>query len=317
MTRVAPLAFAGFLLCLSPAPSGAAGPWQYVVTGPGGWNQIGSDQIGQVLYFQLDATVPDYVWGNVRVDFDPAMLECVSIEESPYVEGFWTAWVAEVADPAYGGGGVAYSYDDTGLGSDWASVWVATYGPGAAGPVASYDNAAGVIRFYTMSNAGGYAGSVPLRIGFRVEQPGVAVFTTSANDWTMLTWRPEDLPYRLTSEVTIQAPIRVVTVDVLPGGDGNCSHAPSFISVAILAAPDFDVTAVDVATVSLEGMPVATVGKDRRLRASYQDVDGDGLTDLLVTIANTRSLSGAIAVRLTADLLDGTQIEGSDLLCAP
>ncbi|HET8541576.1 MAG TPA: hypothetical protein VFL83_16990 [Anaeromyxobacter sp.] len=346
MTRGARRVVPVLLLLASTAPSRAEGPWFYTVTGPGGSSEIGPDQIGRVLYFQLDATAPDYVWGNVRVDFDPALLECVSVEETPFVEGFWTAWTPTPADPAVGGGGVLYRYDDGGLGSDWASTWVATYGPGVAGPVAAVDNAAGVIRFYTMTNAGGHAGSVPLRIGFRIERAGVAVFTTSANDWTAFgwpgaataapagrgptaaasvaeadaggySWRPEDLPYRITSQVTIHPPVRVVAIDVRPSGDGHCGRAPVKINVAILGGVDLDVTAVDVATISLEGMPVATVGRKARRLARYEDVDADGRVDLVVTVANTASLSGAIPVRLSAALRDGTAIEGTGALCAP
>lgn len=233
-THVFIIFFISIVLLFSPAFSGAQSPWYYAVTGPGGSNEITVDQIGQVLYFELDSITPNYVWGNIRVDFDPAMLECVSIEENPWIYGFWTAWVPESADANHGGRGTLYYYDDTGLGSDWAQEWVARSGSGQAGPVGSYDNTLGVIRFYTFTPAGGHLGAYPLRLGFRVKQAGTAVFTTYANDWTQfswpganaltpseslsieasqssdespwLTWDIDNLPYRLTSAVTFAIP---------------------------------------------------------------------------------------------------------------
>jgi hypothetical protein len=179
-----------------------------------------------------------------------------------------------------------------------------------------------------------------------VKAAGTAAFTTSANDWTAFgwpapaaqpavtpsadlaatadaatgqgySWALEDLPYRLVSEVTILAPVRVVAIDVNPGSDaGACGRVRATIPVAVLGAPDLDVAAVDVASVALEGMPVARTGNGR-LRASYEDVNGDGAVDLLASIANTRSLSGTIPVRLTGTLVDGTPVEGTDVLCGP
>jgi hypothetical protein len=352
MSKIGRLVVAVAVVLLSPVPSRAAGPWTYAVRGPGGSTTIDKAQIGQVLYFELDATVPDYVWGNVRVDFDPKLLECVSVEESPEdlaarpQGGFWTAWVDVAADPAFGGGGVLYFYDDNGLGSDWAAWWAATAASMGtrAGPVASYDNAAGIIRFYVLSPAGGYLGSLPLRLGFLVKKAGTAVFTTSANDWeafgfpaapaaagapaatatataTAITaaagegysWRPEDLPYRLTSEVTLLPAVRTVAIDILP--EGSCGRLPAAIAVAILGAPDLDVTAVDVASVALGGMPVKAVGKLGRLVSAYEDVNGDGLQDLRVVVENTGALAGATEATLTGTLRDGTAIQGTDGLC--
>lgn len=343
MKRILPVVVAAAASLLSPAGARAAGPWTYAVTGPGGSSVIGRDQIGQVLYFELDATVPDYVWGNVRVDFDTKLLEVVSVEETTAETGFWTAWATQPADPAYGGGGILYYYDQNGLGSDWAAAWVGLYGQGVAGPVAAYDNAAGVIRFYTFTYAGGLSGSVPLRIGFRVKKAGTAVFTTSANDWTAFgwpaaatagataataevqaaettagegySWRLEDLPYRLVSEVVIEAPVRTVTIDIR--ASVGCTRVPGTLSVAVFGEPDLDVASIDVASVTLAGMPVKTARRSGRFLASYEDANGDGLVDLVLVFTNTAGLSGSTPALLEGALADGTRIEGSDAICGP
>lgn len=218
------VALAAAFLCGAPAE--AAPPWYYAVTGPDGAGTIPGDQVGEIVYFQLDATAPDTVWGNIRIEFDPALLECVSIEESPDTYGFWTSWVTETADPARGGGGTLYYYDGTGQGSNWAQTWVARYGPLNAGPSGSYDNTQGIIRLYVFTSAGGKYGSLPLRIGFRVKRTGTAVFAVRANDVTAFDWRPERLPYEYTSAVMIGEPACVEPPAGLAGwwpGDGNAA----------------------------------------------------------------------------------------------
>jgi len=272
LTAVAVLIVAG-ALCLLSASAGAASPWYYSVTGPDGSNEIPPDKIGQILYFQFDATAPDYVWGNVRLDFDPTLLECVSIEESPDTDGFWTAWVQQTAELDKGGGGTLYYYDSTGYGSEWARWWVDHYGPLQTGPSGSYDNASGIIRLYVMTSAGGLNGSRPLRLGFRVKQPGTAVFSTYANDWTAFSWlysasgtmtaasmaqasttgqgyswQLEDLPFRYTSIVKI-------------------AMAPQNSPPVAQAGPDVtaEMNSTEGASVNLDG-------------SASTDPDGDALT---------------------------------------
>lgn len=334
----------GAVVLCGASVAGAASPWYYSVTGPNGSNEITIDQLGQILPFELDSITPDYVWGNIRVDFDPNMLECVSIEEVPAGPGFWAAWVTQTADPAYGGGGSLYYYDSTGLGLDWAQQWVAWYGQGIAGPVASYDNAQGIIRLYTFSDAGGYNGSVPLRIGFRIKQAGTAVFTTAANDWTAFgwpaafstpsldaspsplaagegySWRLEDLPYQYTSTVQINPSVLEVPMDVKPATCPNIVNAKSggALQTALLGTRDFDVTTVDRSSIRAEGVSplqinasdVATpyepyIGKDAA--DDCTSAGPDGLMDLVLKLDN-REVVTAIETRLGRPVLNGETI---------
>jgi hypothetical protein len=89
------------------------------------------------------------------------------------------------------------------------------------------------------------------------------------------------------------------------------------VSVAILGSATFDVTQVDAATIRLEGMAVRVVGRQGNLQASYEDVNGDGFTDLVVQIADEDGVLdvGDIAATLTATLVNGTHISGGDTIC--
>ncbi|MBI5779427.1 MAG: hypothetical protein HZA49_08220, partial [Planctomycetes bacterium] len=170
--------------------------WYYKVTGPNNSDSVQAN-IGDVVYFELDATAPDYVWGNIIVLYDTSKLESVSIEEDPNnYYGFWAWWTDATGNPVYSGGGNYYYYDQIkntaifGLGSDWAQQWVSWYGDGNAGSVGTIDptygqtlsnklalaervgipladvDKFGAIRLYTSTYAGGN-GTSPLRLGFR------------------------------------------------------------------------------------------------------------------------------------------------------
>ncbi len=112
---------------------------------------------------------------------------------------------------------------------------------------------------------------------------------------------------------TIQA-LQLV-VDIKPGSDPNCIKASSKgnIPVAVLAAADLDVSAIDVASISMNG--VAPV------RSSLnKDVGGDGQPDLVLHFrtgdlrdAGLLNDDGRTLV-VTGELNDGTPIIGSDVI---
>ncbi len=194
------------ILCLvhtesSSSYSQSTSTWFYKVTGTGGSTTVEAN-INDIVYFELDATAPDYVWGNIRIDFDPEMLECVSIEESPFNYGFWTWWTPATGMPQYDGGGTYYYYV-TQDSSDYAAQWVEWYGEGEAGPVGTYDNVNGIIRIYCSTFAGGLYDSQPLRLGFRIKKTGNAEFTTYANDYTNYDWSLNNLDSYLQSNVQV------------------------------------------------------------------------------------------------------------------
>lgn len=69
----------------------------------------------------------------------------------------------------------------------------------------------------------------------------------------------------------------------------NLSSA-GVIPVAILSTPTFDATQVDPSTVTLAGAHVQLIGKSGKYQCSVQDVNGDGINDLLCQVSTAQSL---------------------------
>ena len=126
---------------------------------------------GDTVNISLDSTdLNTSIYGAMQLVFDPAVLEAIYVDETYIYYGFYTAWTQEPGNPELCGGGLPYYYF-TGGGSDRADSYAAAKGEGIAGPSAYIDNENGVIRFYQFNYLmpGFYE---PLRIGFRLLQPG-------------------------------------------------------------------------------------------------------------------------------------------------
>ena len=108
-----------------------------------------------------------------------------------------------------------------------------------------------------------------------------------------------------------------VLIDIKPGSDPNPINPGSngLIPVAIFSSPELDATTIDPTTVELGGATVAVRGKGNSL-AHEEDVDGDGLLDLVVQVETTGfdEIGEDGVVILTAETTDGTQITGSDVV---
>lgn len=109
-----------------------------------------------------------------------------------------------------------------------------------------------------------------------------------------------------------------VRIDIKPGSDPNAVSLRSsgVIPVAVFSAADFDATQVDPATVTLAGAPVHRLGNGGLLLAHREDVDGDGLPDLLVQI-DTDQLEvepGTAPVRLRGRTFEGVPLRGEDVI---
>ncbi len=112
-------------------------------------------------------------------------------------------------------------------------------------------------------------------------------------------------------------PIQQVTIDIKPGSYPNAINLGSqgLVPVAILSSEEFDANSVDPDTVELAGADVEVRGKSNRFMAHEEDVDGDGLLDLVVQVATANldpnSLQDGYAV-LTGKTFDGQDIKGQD-----
>ncbi|MFX0203924.1 MAG: hypothetical protein ACFFCW_48120 [Candidatus Hodarchaeota archaeon] len=132
-------------------------------------------------------------------------------------------------------------------------------------------------------------------------------------------------PYTLRVDMQVSEPgdwIRVITlapievgIDIKPGSDPNPINPGSngLVPVAILSSPEFDATQVDPASVSLAGANVAVRGKGKSL-ANEEDVNGDGLIDLVVQVETQGfdDLGAGGIVELTGTTFGGEDIVGYD-----
>jgi len=110
-----------------------------------------------------------------------------------------------------------------------------------------------------------------------------------------------------------------VIIDIKPNETPNCfnNDGAGVLPVAILGSDTLDVSDIDPRTVMLESLDVRTVGKNNKLQASIEDVNGDGFDDMVVQINDQDGLfeSGETTAVLTGELFDGTNIIGSDSIC--
>lgn len=108
-----------------------------------------------------------------------------------------------------------------------------------------------------------------------------------------------------------------VSIDIKPGSYPNAINLRShgMVPVAILSEEQFDATTVDPDTVELAGASVEVRGKSNKYMAHEEDVNGDGLVDLVVQVATENldpgSFQDGYAI-LTAETFDGQLIEGMD-----
>jgi hypothetical protein len=119
--------------------------------------------------------------------------------------------------------------------------------------------------------------------------------------------------------ITVKPKFKEVLIDIKPGSYPNSINLDStgVVPVAILSNSTFDATNVDPATIKLAGAEVARKGKKNKLRASIEDVNGDGLKDLSIKILIKDLIFDELKNGwgiLTGELYDGTPIIGKDTL---
>lgn len=108
-----------------------------------------------------------------------------------------------------------------------------------------------------------------------------------------------------------------VAIDIKPGSFPNSINLNSsgVIPVAILSTPTFDAPArVDPATVRLAGASVNMVGKSDRYLCHAEDVNADGLPDLVCQVVTAQFMIelGDSEAMLEAQTFDGIRLQGRD-----
>jgi hypothetical protein len=118
-----------------------------------------------------------------------------------------------------------------------------------------------------------------------------------------------------------------VDIDIKPGSYPNCFNinGHGIIPVAILGSADFDVTQIDIATLSFGGLDVRVKGNGAP-QCSVEDVSGDftspegapdGYDDLVCQFVDNPDgwTPDDGTATLSGELNDDTPIAGSDEIC--
>lgn len=109
-----------------------------------------------------------------------------------------------------------------------------------------------------------------------------------------------------------------LAIDIKPNSDSNSINAgkQGLLPVAILGSADFDVTNVNPATIELGEASIAMRGPNKSPKPAYslEDVNTDGYMDMMVFFSVPMlALTGTeTELTLSAELFDGTHIEGTD-----
>jgi hypothetical protein len=112
--------------------------------------------------------------------------------------------------------------------------------------------------------------------------------------------------------------VTTVAIDIKPGSVPNSINLRSsgVVPVAILSNATFDATQVNPATVSLAGATVKLIGKGDKYSCHVEDVNGDGLLDLVcqVLAAQFHIEPGTSTAVLEAETFSSQKIMGQDTI---
>ncbi len=108
-------------------------------------------------------------------------------------------------------------------------------------------------------------------------------------------------------------------IDIKPGSFPNCfnQNEKGVLPVAIYGSSAIDVRAINVASLSLQGLGVKMVGRRGKYLAHADYINGDDYLDLVVQFEDSDSWEepeNGYAV-LTGELIDGTPIQAGDSIC--
>ncbi len=114
-----------------------------------------------------------------------------------------------------------------------------------------------------------------------------------------------------------------VDIDIKPGSDLNPINPRmnGVVPVAVFSKGPFDATQIDPITVRLSGASVATRGKNGKLMSRPEDVNGDGIMDLMLQIEMPPDGEGwqKSELELTGTTFEGQEVIGVDdiIIIAP
>jgi len=144
-------------------------------------------------------------------------------------------------------------------------------------------------------------------------------FYAANNNWRCVddygndAWGSPDIEGTITA-TAVAADAITVEIDIKPGSYPNVVNLGSngVLPIAILSSKTFDATTVDPATVTLKGSDVAVRGKSENALAHEEDVNGDGLLDLVCKVETENLYPGAGYAILTGSTYGDQAIVGQD-----
>jgi len=115
-----------------------------------------------------------------------------------------------------------------------------------------------------------------------------------------------------------EPPFITVQIDIKPDSDENTINLDSagVVPVAILSSNNFDATSIIPESVSLAGARVKMVGKSSKYLCNDEDVNGDGLIDIICMVYTAQFMiePGESTAVLEAETNDGKLVKGEDFV---
>ena len=183
--------------------------------------------------------------------------------------------------------------------------------------------------YYDITTTGAFTAPVNVCIRYDPEQfsdpenpQNLRLLHFEGSAWVDVTTSNDTVNFRICGQVSsfspfviAESPVMGVSIDIKPGSFPNTINLGSggTVPVAIFSTASFDARTVDPLTVTLASAPVKLKGKGTPM-ASFEDVNGDGLLDLVVHVETTAlqlSASDTVAV-LEGQTTGGTMIRGND-----
>lgn len=267
----------------------------------------------------LDTTSPT----TVSVSINLTRLACVTnfgcaggIEDSDHTFALGDGYnlVSGAASDGYNGAGTIIEYSDLGNTAEITYNLIVFTDAGYPAIGSAFDvnllftlDTATTINLSFLGGSGSHSGLLGLD-------------RSAAIDFVFLSENDPGEQYQINS-ITISSPAIPsppipIAIDIKPGSDPNSINVSSsgVIPVAILSTADFDATTVDRSTVSLAGASVKLVGKSEKELCRYEDVNADGLDDLVCQVYTAQFMvePGDTTAILEAYDLDGMKLRGED-----